>query len=159
MLESFASPRWRVDLMRAALSGIGGIVGLAAAGWPSDAALAAFVVALGGVLGFILARCMEYLGNQRSKLAKLEGIERQVAAEREQAAFIKEQLEWQVQVAKREAALNAVSMKVYADAFAEVGGPQRIPFEAMLARIEVTKKAQNLHLPVPPPQVPGNQPK
>jgi hypothetical protein len=57
-----------------------------------------------------------------------------------------------LQVAQREAAIESVGFKVYADAFREVGGFTRIPGAAMLARMEVHKQAQNLNLPIEPPK-------
>jgi len=47
-------------------------------------------------------------------------------------------------------AARSFHLKAYSDAFLEVGGVQRIPFEALLARIEVSTKAANLDIPIEP---------
>jgi hypothetical protein len=44
-------------------------------------------------------------------------------------------------------------LKVYADAFQEVKGYERIPGAAMIARMEVHKQARGLNLPIEPPRV------
>lgn len=152
MPQTFAAPRWRVDLTRTALSGIGGVVGLAAAGWVSAAVVTAIAATLGAFLGFLLALGLEYLSNQRGELVRLQGIERQAAAECEQAEAIKRQLEWQLAVAHRETAIKAVYSNVWHGAFLEVEGVKRIPFDAIMARIEVESIAAGLNVPLERPE-------
>ena len=90
--ESFAVPRWRIDLGRVVATGAGGGIALAVIGTHHGAALTS-----------------------------------QAEANRTQANAIQRQLEWRLQVAQREAAIESVGFKVYADAFREVGGFTRIP--------------------------------
>jgi hypothetical protein len=152
MIGTFAAPRWRIDLARTAATGIGGLGALTLAGWPHNAAVTTLLLAVGATAGLLVAVGLETHLRMRSQFARLEDVERQAEADRGQADAIKRHLEWQVQVAKQEAALNALHMKVYADAFHEVGGTKRIPFGALLARIEVSTKAANLHIPLEPPK-------
>jgi hypothetical protein len=95
----------------------------------------------------------EWIGRLRSKVVQLQGIESQAEAERAQANAIQRQLEWRLEIAQREAAIESVGFKVYADAFQEVKGYERIPGAAMIARMEVHKQARGLNLPIEPPKV------
>lgn len=153
MPESFAAPRWRLDLARTAATGLGGLAALAIAGWPRGAALTAGVAAVGATIGLLVALGVEWVGRLRREVIRLQDVERSGEAEREQAGRLRHHLEYQLQVAKREAALNGVHMKVYSDAFLEVEGVKRIPFDAILARLDVSTRAQNLQLPIERPKI------
>ena len=78
-----------------------------------------------------IALGVEWISRLRAEVVRLQSIERERDVEREQSERMRRLLEWQAQVAKHEAALNAIHMKIYSDAFLEVGGVQRIPFEAL----------------------------
>ena len=79
----------------------------------------------------LIALGVEWISRVRAEVVRLQSIERERDVEREQSERMRRLLEWQAQVAKHEAALNAIHMKIYSDAFLEVGGVQRIPFEAL----------------------------
>jgi hypothetical protein len=152
MVRPFAAPRWRIDLTRVVLSGIGSIVVLWIAGWPREVALSAVAVALGGLLGYGGALALEWIARLRGEVVRLQGIEQQAAAERTQATAIKQQLEWQLQVAQREKLISEVHMKVYAGAFRE-GGLDSVPFPAIMARIDAESIAAGLNIPLQRPEV------
>jgi hypothetical protein len=153
MSESLAAPRWRIDLVRTALSAGGGVAALAIAGWPSSAAAAAAVAALGAFLGFALALGLEWIARLRGEVVRLQRIEKQAEAERQQADAIKRHFEWQLEVAKREKLISEVHMKVYSGAFLEAGGIERVPFEAIMARIDAGSIAAGLNIPLERPEV------
>jgi hypothetical protein len=152
-MPAFAAPRWRVDLARTAITGLGGLGALALVGWHRSGVVTASALAVGAILGLLVTLGIEWIARLRAEVVRLQGIERERDAVREQGVRLRQLLELQVQVAQREAAVNAVHMKVYSDAFIEVGGSQRIPLDALLARIEVSTKAENLHIPLQPPKV------
>jgi len=152
MPRSFAAPRWRIDLARTAATGLGGLAALLIAN-PHGTAATTLLLVVGALLGLFIALGVEWISRLRAEVVRLQSIERERDVEREQSERMRRLLEWQAQVAKREAALNAIHMKIYSDAFLEVGGVQRIPFEALLARIDVSTRAANLHIPLERPDL------
>ena len=145
MSKSSAPPRWKAEIGRTIAIAAGGVI-IGLLGWSTATA-----GAIGAVAGVIVALGVEWILRLRAEVVRLQGIERERDSEREQAARLKQHMEFQLQVAQRESAIHAVHMKVYSDAFMEVGGVQRIPPEAILARIEVSTKAANLDIPLTPP--------
>ena len=63
-------------------------------------------------------------------------------------------LEHRAAVAKAEAGINAIHMKVFSDAFIEAQQTKNfLPVSAILARVEVMQKAQGLDRVIPPPRL------
>jgi precorrin-6B methylase 2 len=110
------------------------------------------IAAVGAIIGLGISLSIEWIARLRGEVGRLQGIEAERDAVREQGERLRQLLEFQVQVAQREAAINLVHMKVYADAFIEVGGTQRLPADALLARIAVSTKAENLDAPLESPK-------
>lgn len=107
---------WRAVLLQAVLGGVGSVVALTLAGWPGNAAEAAWVAEGGLVVGVLIAFGIEYVLKLHREIRRLQGIEQNAAAERKQHAEHVKLLEHQVVLAKREAAINAVHLRVYGDA-------------------------------------------
>jgi hypothetical protein len=150
--KSFAAPRWRTDVARVVATGFGAGIGLVVFGTNHGAALVAVISTVGAVLGLLLALGGEWISRLRTEVLALQGIERHAEAERVQAGAIKRQLEWQLQVSQREKLISEVHMKVYAGAYRE-GGIARVPFDALLARIEVESIAAGLNVPLERPEM------
>lgn len=152
MQNSGVFGRHRNDVLRTVLTGAGAAVVLAIAGWPSDFAGAALTV-VGALAGLGLAFVIEHQLDRRTDLNDLRGRIRELEAAAENHEKLRELLEHQVAVAKRESALNANFVKVWGDAYAEARETgQLVPLEALMARMEVTQKAQGLDQPIAPPE-------
>lgn len=142
---------WRVDLVRATSSGIGSVLALTLAKWPSNAAEAAWVGLGGLVVGLAAAFAVEYLLHSHRELRRLHDIERELAAEREQRAEERRLWEYQVTVAQRTAAVSEIGAEVFGGAFNEaLRTGQFLPLSAIMARIEVQQKARGIDQPLPP---------
>lgn len=142
---------WQRDLTRAAASGLGTVVALWAASWPGDAAEAAWIALGGALVGLALCLAAEYIVGLRREVRRLQGVERQLDAEREQMAEERKLRERQVQVTQREAAVSAVWTEVWGSAFNEaLSTGTALPLEAILARADIMLQAKNLDKPLPP---------
>lgn len=141
----------RNEVLRAILGGgLGTTAGLASGlgdGW-----VRAAVGILGAVLGLLIAFAVERLLEQRAevKVLRMRVVELEAAgAQREQLDRLRD---YQLAVAQRTAAVAAIETKVWGGAFNEaLRTGHFLPVEALLARIEVEQRAQNLHIPIEPP--------
>jgi hypothetical protein len=144
---------WRLDLARTLIAGVGSILALTIAGWPSNTAEAAWIGLGGLVLGLSLSFGAEYVVRLRREVARLQGIERDLAQERRSRTEERKLREYQLTLANARAEVNAVDLKVWADAFNECARTGRaLPLAAIMARREVGLKAKGLDKPIPPPE-------
>lgn len=144
---------WKVDLGRVVLGGLGSVIALTIAGWPGDAAIAAWVGLGGLVVGLLVAFGAEYLLRLRAEVRRLQHIERTNENERKLREQERELWEYQVQLARREAAISDVNSKVYGDIVIELAksGNPAISSAVILARIDNLMTARNLKQPLKPP--------
>ncbi|MDQ4144702.1 MAG: hypothetical protein M3198_13355 [Actinomycetota bacterium] len=143
---------WRVDLGRALSGGLGSVAALTIAGWPSSAPETAWVGLVGLVTGLAIAFSVEYFLRLHAEVKRLHAVERDLENERKQRAEERRLYERQVEIAKREAAINAVDVEVWGGAFNEAQTTGHfLPVSAILARRDMFIKARNLDVPVPPP--------
>ena len=78
-----------------------------------------------------------------------QGIENENLAERAERVEERRLWEYQIAVAKRESAANAVGLKVFGGAFTDaMQTGQFLPLSAIMARQEMEMKAANLHVPL-----------
>ena len=96
-------------------AGVGTIAALVLTVWP-DAAKGALVGLVGAVVGLLLALGTEHVVRLHREVRRLQGIERQSTAEREQRDEERRRRSYQLVVEQRRAAMNKVIFKVYADA-------------------------------------------
>jgi hypothetical protein len=133
---------WKADLLRLLATGVLTVAGLALAGWPDDAAVAAWVALAVALTAFLLVLAAEFAWN----LALAPG---RIARERhEQERAL---LEHQLAVARRTIAVPEVDISIWSGAFNEAAKGQVLPLEAILARRDVTLKARGLDQPLPDP--------
>jgi hypothetical protein len=145
-----AAPRLGRNLARVAAPGLGTIVALWARSWPDGAAEAAWTALAGAVAGLLLCVAGEHVIGLRAEARRVQGIERQLEAERAQMDLQLRQAAYRVQVAQRESAINAVWLEVYAGVYREAAEHNVIvPSPAVLARVDVNLKAKNLDKPLP----------
>ncbi len=141
---------WGRDFARVAAPGLGTIIALWARSWPDGAAEAAWTALAGAVAGFLLCLAGEHVIGLRAEARQLQGMERQLEAERAQMDLQLRQAAYRVQVARRESAINAVWLEVYASVHREAAEHNVIvPPAAVLARVDVNLKAKNLDKPLP----------
>jgi hypothetical protein len=144
---------WRVDLGHALSLGLGSVIALTIAGWPSDAALTAWVGLAGGVVGLAVAFCVEHVLRLRAEVQRLKDIEQELASARTLWDQERKLRDEQLALARREAAISAVETKVWGDAVVEAQKTGQVPpLSVIMARREVEQKARNLHLPLPSQQ-------
>jgi hypothetical protein len=144
---------WKVDLGRALGGGLGSLLALTATGWP-DAAEAGWVGFGGFVAGLVLALAVEYVVRLHGEVSRLREIEQQLATEQRMRKRERELRDYQVMIAKREAAVADIGTKVWGGAFNELAkkhpqDAQRLP--VLMARQQAMLKARGLDKPAPPP--------
>jgi hypothetical protein len=136
--------------VRAAGSGLGGIVALWATGWPGHPADAGWVGLGGAIVGLILCLGTEYVLNLNNEVKRLHSLERELEAERSQMSMERTLRDHQVVLAQREATVSSVWTEIWGGAFNEaVSTGHILPLSAILARAEVTLQAKNLDKPLP----------
>jgi hypothetical protein len=124
---------------------------LTLAGWPSEAALAAWIGFAGLMVGLAIAFATEYVVQLHREVRRLQGMERELRADREQRVEERRLWEHQIAVAKREAAVSAIGTEVFGGAFNEAARTGHIlPLAAIMARMEVIQKARGIDKPLPP---------
>jgi hypothetical protein len=127
------------------------VAALTLAGWPGEAALAAWIGLAGLLLGLAAALVSEYVVHLRQEAMRLQGIERELQLDREQRIEERRLWEYQIAVARREVAVAAVGTEVFGGAFNEAASTGHIlPLAAIMARMEALQKARGLDKPLPP---------
>jgi hypothetical protein len=141
---------WRVDLGHALSLGVGSVIALTIAGWPSDAALTAWVGLAGGLVGLAVAFGVEHVLRLRAEVQRLKDIEHELSSARTLWDQERKLRDEQLALARREAAISEVETKVWGDAVVEAQKTGQVPpLSVIMARREVEQKARNLHLPLP----------
>jgi cellobiose-specific phosphotransferase system component IIA len=144
---------WKLEMGRVVTAGLGSVVALTIAGWPGDAALAAWVGLAGAVIGLVVAFAVEYVGRLRAEVRRLQHIEQTNTTERQLRKRERELWEYQVQLARREAAIAEAHSKVYGDVVVELArsGKTEVSLAVIMARIDNLMTARNLKHPLKPP--------
>lgn len=142
---------WRVDIARLLGTAIGPVVALTIAGWPSNTAEAAWVGVGGAVVGLLVVFAAEHHLHLLSEVKRLQHAERELASEREQRVEERRLWDYQLALAQRESAINAVAVEVFGGALTEaMQTKQFLPLSAILARQEMLQTARNIDKPLPP---------
>jgi len=142
---------WKIDLGRAALGGIGSVAALSVAQWPSNAAEAAWAGVAGLILGLVVAFGVEYLVRLRIAVRHLGTLEQQLAAEMDARVEERKLHERLLLIERRRVAVAEVDIEIWGGAYNETAKTGHVlPLSAIMARREVTLKARNLDLPLPP---------
>jgi hypothetical protein len=145
---------WKVDFGRAVAGGVGAIVAPTVAGWPENTVQTALLGFVGLVAGLVIAFGAEYVLRLHSEVRRLHDIERQLKTQSDQHDLERRHAEYRVLVAQREAAVNAVWVKVWGGAYNEAMQTRSfLPVDAILARAEMYMKAENIDKPLPPFEV------
>jgi hypothetical protein len=146
------APRSRsVELGRVAGGGLGSVVALEAAGWPSNGAEAAWVGLGGLIVGLVLVFGVEYLLRLRAAVGDLHRLTGELESERQLRGEERELQDRMLLEERYKVAIAEVDIQVWGDAFNEAAKTGRIlPLAAIMARREVTLKARNLDKPLPP---------
>ncbi len=153
MRPKLAPRSWSADLGRVTGGGVGSILALAATGWPSNAAEAAWVGLAGLIIGLMLALGIEYLLRLRAAVGDLHTLARELESERELRGEERKLYDRQLLEERYRVAIAEVDIQVWGDAFNEAARTGRVlPLAAIMARREVTMKARNLDKPLPPMQ-------
>lgn len=140
-----------MDLVRVVLGGLGSVVALSIAQWPSNAAKAAWAGLAGLILGLVCAFGIEYLARLRVAVRRLRVIEQQLAAEKESRAEERKLYDRLLLIERRRVAVAEVDINVWAGAYDELAKTGHVlPFSAIMARREITLKARNIDKPLPP---------
>jgi outer membrane murein-binding lipoprotein Lpp len=142
----------RNEILRTLLGGLGAPAALAVAGWPSGAAAVALVSLAGVIAGVAIAFLVERLLDREGELSTLRALVQELEDQADAFGRERELLKHQAAVAQMESAVNAVHLDVWAGAYREgLNGGQVPPLAAVLARIEINQRANNLHRPLEPP--------
>ncbi len=147
--SSLSRRGWKGDLARLIGAALGTVIALTAAGWPGGAAEQAWIALGGAIVGFAVCVGVEYIIALHVEVRRLRGIERELDAQRVQIEQERKLYRRQVEVAQREAAINAVWMEVWNGAFREAMTGHVLPLDAVLARADAMVKAKNLDKPLP----------
>lgn len=142
----------RLDFIRVAAAGAGTVIALAVTAWPNGAA-GALIGFIGALIGLSLWFGVEFVSGLRVEVERLQNVERELQAERDQRAKERKLRDYQLAVARAEAGINAVDVDVYGGALRETAATgQVLPLAAILARRDALMKARGLDRPVPPLQ-------
>jgi hypothetical protein len=134
---------WQVTLGQALAGGVGTIVALTIAGWPDDAAEAAWVGLGGFLVGLALAFAGEYLLRLHADVRRLRDVDRQLEAEREQRAEERRIWSYRIEAERRRAEVAAVGTEVFGGAFNEAQATGHfLPVSALMARMQMLQKAK-----------------